>query len=338
MTISLSDCSPDYQHQVQERRKFWGRVEDLTVASVAIASLLFLYSPQFSTQRKSLSFVSHRQEQQSRRQTDSVVAIAEGWVGKEFNPSESAQCMYWVRAVLNEAGLNPGVTQQPYDGYSTSAGYANSLFGEDIGTLIMDESQLNPGDLVAFANTYGSWEPGTLTHVGIYIGDGEMVDRPTASMPVQRRSISSFDFAVGVRLNGSKEPFIDTPDSSNASLEALARRLEDDYGIPYSFTIAVGNHETGNGSAVIGEDNWFGVKGDGETVTTTEYVDGQQVVIDDGFCSSGCPDSFARTIINILDEQGKTPKGMTPEAIADAVGGIYATDPRWSEKVKEHLQ
>jgi cell wall-associated NlpC family hydrolase len=144
---------------------------------------------------------------------EKIVAIAEQWVGKEFAPGAEAQCDFWVRAVLEEAGINPGVTSMPFDGYTTVPGYANSMMGEDVGQLIYDVSDLKPGDLVAFSNTYGSWEPGTITHVAIYIGNGLMIDRPTASEPVQKRSISKFEFAVGVRLRSTLEPFVDTPGS-----------------------------------------------------------------------------------------------------------------------------
>lgn len=213
MTVALSDCSPDYQHAVLERRKFWSRVEDVTVAGLAIASLVFLYSPQLSSQRESLRFVSYQQEAVAAVDGNKIVSIAQSWVGKEFNPGATAQCAYFIRAVLEEAGVSVGVTSSPHDGYTTSEGYANSFFGDDIGTLIMDESQLKPGDLVAFSNTYGSWPQGTITHVAVYAGNGMMMDRPTASEPVQKRSISKFEFAVGVRLRSTLEPFVDTPDS-----------------------------------------------------------------------------------------------------------------------------
>jgi hypothetical protein len=129
-----------------------------------------------------------------------VVEIAEGWVGKDFNPGAKEQCAYFVRAVLEEAGIAIGVTQQPYDGFTSSEGFANSFFGKDVGKLIEDSSQLQPGDLVAFANTYGDYPSGTITHVGIYAGDGQIIDRPTASKPVQKQSIQNFTFAVGVRV------------------------------------------------------------------------------------------------------------------------------------------
>lgn len=43
------------------------------------------------------------------------------------------------------------------------------------GDLFMDITKAKPGDLVFFKNTYGDWEPGTITHVGIYAGDGKML-------------------------------------------------------------------------------------------------------------------------------------------------------------------
>ena len=198
--VNLSDCSPDYQHRWRSRQQFWSRVEDGAVAATAIASLIFLYAPQLSPQRKALDMVSYHQEFVATTTSSVLVSNAQKWVGKEFNPGESAQCAYFVRAVLEESGVTIGVTQQPYDGYTTSEGYANSFFGKDIGLLIYNASDLRAGDLIAFSNTYGDWPDGTITHGGIYIGDGMMIDRPTASEPVQKSAIADFDFAVGVRL------------------------------------------------------------------------------------------------------------------------------------------
>ena len=52
-----------------------------------------------------------------------------------------------------------------------------------------------------FVRTYGVGEfpPDAITHVGIYVGNGEMIDRPTSSEPVKRRSIDIFEFAEGRR-------------------------------------------------------------------------------------------------------------------------------------------
>ena len=344
--VNLSDCSPDYQHRWRSRQQFWSRVEDGAVAATAIASLIFLYAPQLSPQRKALDMVSYHQEFVDTTTSSVLVSNAQKWVGKDFNPGETAQCAYFVRAVLAESGLNVGVTDQPHDGYATSEGYANSFFGPDIGTLIYSADELKPGDLVAFSNTYGDWPQGTITHVGIYVGDSMMIDRPTASKPVQNRSISSFDFAVGVRLATPAKPQQPKPESiseDGKSLEAIAARLESEYGIPSDFTIAVGNHESGNGSAVIGVDNWFGVKASPNAIATsthhtTEFYGGSEVGITDSFCADGCADSFARTVVNILKEQGKSPRGMSPDAIATSLDGRYASDPEWASKIKKHLR
>ena len=48
---------------------------------------------------------------------------------------------------------------------------AADQYSEQYGTIITDPNALQPGDLVFFANTY---EPG-ITHVGVYIGNGDVV-------------------------------------------------------------------------------------------------------------------------------------------------------------------
>lgn len=135
-----------------------------------------------------------------------VVATAENWVGKEFNPGVSAQCAFFVRAVLRQAGVRVGVSRKAIDGNvrgdggrSEGPGMARSFFGSDIGLLILNPKDLKPGDLVAFADTYGNWPKGSITHVGIYVGNSQIVDRPTAARPVQKRPISTFKFVAGVR-------------------------------------------------------------------------------------------------------------------------------------------
>ncbi len=300
--------------------------------------------------KPAIPFMSNERVVVDSSKVSEILRIANNYIGKDFAPGEIAQCAYFVRAVLEEADLHVGVTSSPIDGYlPTSEGFANSFFGSDLGTLIVDEKQLHPGDLVAFSNTYGDYSEGTITHVGLYTGNGMMIDRPTAAKPVKKRSISEYTFAGGVRLNAiaiydmaAGNSFGGVSTKGSEGLEAISQRLQSKYGIPAAFTIAVGLHESGNGSAAIGEDNWFGVKASSGSISTsthgtTEWYGGTETAISDDFCSSGCADSFARTVTNILKEQGKIPKGMSPEAIADAVGSIYATDPQWAEKVKLHL-
>lgn len=107
-----------------------------------------------------------------------------------FNPGVEAQCANFVRDVAKEVGLSFSVTKTPFDGFlPTGEGYANSLAGPEIGNIVTVPSS---GDLVFFQNTYGDWPKGTITHVGIVVENGYMVDRSTMDAPVRRRSIETF--------------------------------------------------------------------------------------------------------------------------------------------------
>lgn len=132
---------------------------------------------------------------------DEIAAKALTWVGRQYRPGIREQCSWFVRQVLHEVGINPGVTAEPIDGWDeTGEGMANS-YGPDMGELVQDPAGLLPGDVVMFENTYGTWRAGTITHVGIYVGDGQVVDRPTASSPVKLRPLTTFDhFGGAIRI------------------------------------------------------------------------------------------------------------------------------------------
>jgi len=131
---------------------------------------------------------------------DEVLNVAQSWVGQMFRPGIPAQCAYFVREVFKQAGVTLPVTDHPTDNLPTGEGYADSFAGDDVGVRI-ERADLTPGDLVLFENSYGNFPPGVITHVGIYVGNGEMIDRPTSSEPVQRRSIDLFIFSQGRRLD-----------------------------------------------------------------------------------------------------------------------------------------
>jgi hypothetical protein len=124
---------------------------------------------------------------------DIALQDAGGW----FEKGKPAQCAFWVRHILEKAGVNVGVRKG-----SLGPGMADSFAGEELGQIIKDKSQLQPGDIVMFRNTYtgGPRSLDNITHVGIYVGDGKIVDRPTRSAPVQHRSINHFpDFWGALR-------------------------------------------------------------------------------------------------------------------------------------------
>jgi len=124
---------------------------------------------------------------------EKVVLIARSQVGKLFNPGQREQCCYFVRKIFSLAGKEMGVTKSPSDNFfPTDEGYANSLAGDDIGRVINKISNLIAGDIVFFKNTYGNWPDGTITHVGIYSGNGEFIHRSTESMPVEVQSLETY--------------------------------------------------------------------------------------------------------------------------------------------------
>jgi cell wall-associated NlpC family hydrolase len=158
-----------------------------------------------------------------------IVEVALSREGEEFRKGVAEQCANWVRSVLEQAGVKLGVTRNALDGLSTGPQLASSFFGADIGQIIKDKSELKPGDIVAFSGTYGGYGKDTITHVGIYAGNQEIVDRSTSSAPVRRRSIDTFDgpnsgFYAGVRpyAYGASAPAVDR---SSQNLQRYLARI-----------------------------------------------------------------------------------------------------------------
>lgn len=157
-----------------------------------------------------------------------VAAQALTWKGVTFKPGQTERCADWVRRVLSEAGVNVGTARG-------SAGplMADSFHGKDLGEIILDAGQLQPGDVVMFANTYngGGRSPipgrGRITHVGIVTscdgGGCMMMDRPTAARPVQHRPVSTFKFHSALRPAeyGKAQP----PSSAAPSDDILKRAI-----------------------------------------------------------------------------------------------------------------
>ncbi|MEM8610698.1 MAG: tape measure protein [Cyanobacteria bacterium P01_H01_bin.105] len=128
-----------------------------------------------------------------------VVAEAERWDGQNFREGVFAQCAFFVREVFENAGINLGVSADRNSSGDPRAGQlgegmAASFFGNDLGTVgfASDPTQIPSGAVVGFTNTYGNFEEGAITHVGVSTGGGQMVDRSTRSRPVQERAISTF--------------------------------------------------------------------------------------------------------------------------------------------------
>lgn len=136
-----------------------------------------------------------------------IAAEAKEWPGEWFG-KDPAQCMNWVREVLRRVGhpYAAKATATPVDGMDPGLGFANSLAGRDMGTMIVKTADLAAGDIVFWDNTYGDYPRGTITHVGIYVGGGDIVHRPTMSRPVERIRLADYplgEWRCGLRIGGA---------------------------------------------------------------------------------------------------------------------------------------
>ncbi|AFY54374.1 cell wall-associated hydrolase, invasion-associated protein [Rivularia sp. PCC 7116] len=133
-----------------------------------------------------------------------VVSNAIAWAGKSYKPGQKERCADFVRFVLRQSNIRVGVTRKPWDaGKQNHNGslMARSFFGSDIGIILTNPKQFQKGDLIGFTNTYGNFKRGAITHVGIYVGGGKIVDRSTMIAPVRIRNLFSFPNSqiIGVR-------------------------------------------------------------------------------------------------------------------------------------------
>ncbi|MGE0494013.1 MAG: NlpC/P60 family protein [Vulcanimicrobiota bacterium] len=99
-----------------------------------------------------------------------IADTALSMVGSQFKPDEEARCADFVSHVIEQSGTNP-------EGFEPTVRARD--FGQ-MGAQPIDVENLQPGDIVAFNDTYrNSANPEDHTHVGVYVGDGNFVHRPT---------------------------------------------------------------------------------------------------------------------------------------------------------------
>ncbi len=106
-----------------------------------------------------------------------VIDLARAQIGRPYvwggaDPRTSFDCSGLVQWAYRQVGTSlPRTAQQQYDA-----------------TLRVPRDQLQPGDLVFFAQTYPSpheW----ITHVGIYVGNGRMINAPTEGDVIREQSV-----------------------------------------------------------------------------------------------------------------------------------------------------
>ncbi len=106
-----------------------------------------------------------------------VVEVARSQIGRAYvwggaSPTTSFDCSGLVQWAYSQLGVNlPRTAQQQFNA-----------------TARIAPSDLQPGDLVFF-HTYASFEP--ITHVGIYVGGGHMIDAPDVGAFIREESIVS---------------------------------------------------------------------------------------------------------------------------------------------------
>jgi cell wall-associated NlpC family hydrolase len=111
-----------------------------------------------------------------------LAETAREWAGKEFKPGETARCADFVSTVVEQSGINA----PDFEHTVRARDFAN--MGEYI-----DPEKIAAGDVLAFNNTYRfSANDTDHTHVGIYVGEGMMVHRPTSDAPVELVSLEEY--------------------------------------------------------------------------------------------------------------------------------------------------
>lgn len=129
--------------------------------------------------------------------TEEQVKELEQAAEEEAASSEAAQLVAYALSFVGCDYVFGGNGPKVFD-CSGFTKYVYAHFGYSINRVANDQnkngvavsySQLQPGDLICFSNTYSSNVP--ITHVGIYIGDGKMVHAANSTRGVTVDSITS---------------------------------------------------------------------------------------------------------------------------------------------------
>lgn len=120
-----------------------------------------------------------------------VLAEADKKLKQNYLGATDDNCAHFVRDCFRDAGYVLPETKTPSDlaiclmhGYKLGPLYANSLAGDEIGRKLKVEDA-EPGDIVLFSNLGASssnFAKGTITHVGIAIGNSMMIDHGSSGM------------------------------------------------------------------------------------------------------------------------------------------------------------
>ena len=174
----------------------------------------------------------------------SIVADAEQYLGVPYqwggtDPAKGLDCSGLVQRVYGDLGISLPRTSQEQ---------------ATIGTPVASIADAQPGDLVFFEP--GAGGPG---HVGIYVGNGQMIDAPHHGTSVQIQAVGQ-PSAIRRVLPASTDPGLSTPGASGAipaslgvpaNLVALFTSAAARHGVPASLLAAVAKQESGYNAGAV---------------------------------------------------------------------------------------
>lgn len=96
--------------------------------------------------------------------------------------------------------------------------------------------------------------------------------------------------------------------------------------------------ESNRGQALSGQYNYFGLKGNGSSVQTTEYINGKRVTITDQFIDFSSPKECVTYLVDRWYKDYKGYKGVNRASSAEEAAKMlqsegYATDPAYAKKL-----
>lgn len=145
-----------------------------------------------------------------------------------------------------------GLTQYVYSKFGVSLPRTSEMQAT-VGTPVQSLAGAQPGDLVFFAGSDGTFaSPG---HVGIYVGNGEMIDAPYTGTKVQIQPVSSAGAVVAIRrvlpsqsnLGDVTAGGVKVPAQYVSTIESAAAAN----GIPFELLAALLSQESGFNPAAV---------------------------------------------------------------------------------------
>ena len=114
------------------------------------------------------------------------------------------------------------------------------------GTAVASLADAQPGDLVFYAGSDGT--PSSPGHVGIYLGNGQMIDAPQTGENVQSQAVGD-PVAIRRVLPSATAALTSTGSGMPAALEPLFSAASTQYGLPAQLLPAVASVESGFNNA-----------------------------------------------------------------------------------------